>query len=1051
MLKNYLQHLQDILNLGDAREESFYKVLESLLLDFAGQAGKKVDVTILPKSTEAGNPDFRVWDGKNHITGYIEAKDPSVTNLDRIENTPQLKRYRNTFPNLILTNFYEFRLYRNGDILRSVLIGRPVIAKRVRITPTVEKEDEFNELLNIFFSFSLPKVRNAKVLATELARRTRFLKEEVISIELEDEANKGSGAISGFYEAFQKYLIGTLNHESFADLYAQTITYGLFAARTRADGEFNRELAFRYIPHTIGILRDIFRFISLEDPPVSMKVIVDDISEVLRVTDVNQILRDFFHEGKGQDPIVHFYETFLSAYDPQIREKRGVYYTPEPVVRHIVHSINALLKSHFGMEDGLADERVTLLDPAAGTLTFSAVAVKTALSEFKEKYGFGGVSGFIKNHILKNFFAFELMMAPYAIGHLKMSFLLEEMGYKMADNDRFQLYLTNALEMDQSEQIRIPGLSSLSEESQRAGRIKKEQPILVILGNPPYSGHSANQNEWTERLLKDDFDGTQSYYKVDGKPLKEKNPKWLQDDYVKFIRFAQWKIQKAGQGIVGMITNHSYLDNPTFRGMRQSLMKTFNEIYLIDLHGNTLKKEISPDGSKDENVFDIRQGAAIVLMVKVRHKTSSQVFFKDLYGTREYKYQWLNENDLKSANYQSIEPLAPFYYFSVLLNNKSDKYLSWKSIPEIFPVNSVGVVTARDNFTIRWSEQEVWNTIQQFLRMDDEIAREAYHLGKDARDWKISLAKEDLRESGPDRTNIRPILYRPFDIRYTYFTGKSGGFICRPRTEVMQHMFAENSLGLITVRRSRSPQTWNLAFVTDKIISGSTAISALDINYLFPLYLIRSKPRKRNPFQVMMVFEPDAAYGGLEKIPNINAAVMKKLRDVFSENITPEQLLDYVYAILYTRQYRVKYNIQLKSDFPRIPFPSNYSVFKSMAAQGAILRQLHLMESDLLDRSLVKYEGENDNDRIEKIEFSENEKRIYINDHKYFEPIDTDLWNYSVGGYRVLQKFLLDRKGRIMDSPRHYCRIASALKHTISVQDQLEKFYPIVEDNLLDF
>jgi hypothetical protein len=604
------------MNQGDAREESYYKHLETLIQQFASANKiKKVSITTLPKKTEAGNPDFRVWDGKNHITGYIEAKDPSITNLDVIQETEQLRRYRDTFPNVMLTNFYEFRLYRDGELLKATAIARPVIAKKLSIAPPLENEDQFNDLFNTFFSFSMPQVRSAKMLAVELAKRTKFLRDEVVSIELAEKGTSGKKALLGFYEAFKKYLIGTMTKQSFADLYSQTITYGLFAARTRSDNSFNRELAFKYIPNTIGILRDVFRFISLEEPPKPLEVIVDDIAEVLNVSDVNEILHDYYREGKGKDPIVHFYETFLAAYDPSIREKRGVYYTPEPVVGYIVRSIHQILKTHFNLADGLASPQVTLLDPAGGTLTFPAEALKLAVQEYTDKYGDGGKTKLIRNQILPNFYAFELMMAPYAIGHLKMSFMFEELGYRLKDDERFNLYLTNTLEMEDLAQVDIPGLSSLSEESHLAGKVKKEQPILIICGNPPYSGHSANQNAWTEKLLKEEIDGAQSYYTVDGEPLGEKNPKWLQDDYVKFLRFAQWKIQKTGFGVLGMITNHSYLDNPTFRGMRQSLMKTFNEIYILDLHGNSLKKEICPDGSKDENVFDIRQGVAIALFV----------------------------------------------------------------------------------------------------------------------------------------------------------------------------------------------------------------------------------------------------------------------------------------------------------------------------------------------------------------------------------------------------------------------------------------------------
>ncbi|MGD2245198.1 MAG: N-6 DNA methylase, partial [Candidatus Aminicenantes bacterium] len=578
-LKKYLKKIFEVSKRGDAREESYYFAFQELLGSYAESTGKtQVYITALPKKTEAGNPDFRIWDGKQKIIGYIEAKAPTVDNLDHIEATEQLKRYLNTFPNVILTNFFEFRLYRDGSIIDKVQIARPFIIHKLKTVPPVEKESDFFDLLEKCFSFSLPKVYNAKTLAVELAKRTKFLKDEVVAEELKEEAG-GRGFILGFYEAFKKYLISGLTKEDFADLYSQTITYGLFAARTRSENGFNRKLAYDNIPHTIGILRDVFKFISLEDLPQQMEWIIDDISEVLAVTDVKQILHQYFHEGKGKDPIIHFYETFLSEYNPQTREKRGVYYTPEPVVSYIVRSIHHVLKEKFKRSDGLSDESVTVLDPAAGTLTFLAEAAKLAVEEFTAKYGEGGKEDFIKEHVLENYYAFELMMAPYAVGHLKMSFLMEELGYKLKSDDRFKLYLTNSLEMEELEQSELPGMVSLSEESHLAGRIKKEQPILVILGNPPYAGISANQGKWIDDLLKKGFEHPHDkkddgYYRVDGKPLGERNPKWLQDDYVKFIRFSQWKIGKAGKGMLGFITNHSYLDNPTFRGMRESLVNS---------------------------------------------------------------------------------------------------------------------------------------------------------------------------------------------------------------------------------------------------------------------------------------------------------------------------------------------------------------------------------------------------------------------------------------------------------------------------------------------
>ena len=402
MIKSYLKNIATTTAQGDAREESYYGHFSNFLSDFAQSIHKtKTQITTLPKKTEAGNPDFRVWDGKQHIVGYIEAKKPGE-NLDVIETKEQLKRYRSVFPNLILTDFYEFRLYRNGQLIDKVSIGRPFIAKKLQTIPPVENEEKFVALLEKYFSFSLPKSFSAENLAKELATRTRFLRDEVIAKELEEE-EKEKGNIFGFYNAFKQYLVANLSQKDFADIYSQTITYGLFAARTRAAEEFNRKVAYDLIPQTIGILRDVFHFISFGKLPLQMEVIVDDIAEVLQAADVNKILDEYYKKRKGEDPIVHFYETFLNIYDPATREKRGVYYTPEPVVKYIVRSVHSLLKTHFNLKDGLASKEVTLLDPAGGTLTFPAEAIKLAVEEFTGKYGDAGKNKFIKNQFLKTF------------------------------------------------------------------------------------------------------------------------------------------------------------------------------------------------------------------------------------------------------------------------------------------------------------------------------------------------------------------------------------------------------------------------------------------------------------------------------------------------------------------------------------------------------------------------------------------------------------------------------------------------------------------------
>ena len=797
IFSTYLKNLAAVARQGDAREESFYPTLAKMMEEMACATGKKgVHVTTLPRPTEGGNPDFRLWNGTDRIIGYVEAKKPTEERLDIIEKSEQLKRYRATFPNLILTNFLEFRLYRNGTPIQTVQAGRPFILNEVRTTPPLENQDELYALLDRFLDFALPQTFTAESLAVELAKRTRLLR-DVISEQFQQE-RKNPGKLSGFFEAFQTYLIGSLTPADFADLFAQTITYGLFAARTRAGNGFNRRAAFDNIPHTIGVLRDLFRFISLDELPDPLAWCVDDLAEVLAVADAPGILDRYYHEGKGSDPIVHFYETFLAQYDPEERERRGVYYTPEPVVGYIVRSLHRLLKTEFDKRDGLASDGVTLLDPAAGTMTFVARAAQEAVAEFKANYGSGGKEDFIRRHILRNFYALELMMAPYAVGHLKMSFFLEELGHRLADDERVPFYLTNTLDTEELEQSRLPGLTALAEESRLAGEVKNQTPILLILGNPPYSGHSSNTGEWIRGLIED-------YKRVDGKPLGEKQLKWLQNDYVKFLRFAQWKIEQAGRGVVGMITDHGYLDHPTFRGMRRSLMYTFDDIYILDLHGNSLKKETAPDGSSDENVFDIRtvvpmrtssifgRGWPLLFSKKER---DARVHHAGLYGTRESKYDWLDAHDRGNTEWQKINPTSPFYLFVPRDEALEAEYSRFTSIPDVFPVNSVGIVTARDRLTIRWSAEESWDTVCTFSQMDPELARQGYELGKDVQGWKVRMAQKDLLDSGPTREKVVPILYRPFDVRHTYYTGRSNGFISRPGT-IMRHMLAGENLALL--------------------------------------------------------------------------------------------------------------------------------------------------------------------------------------------------------------------------------------------------------------
>ncbi|MDP1809211.1 MAG: type ISP restriction/modification enzyme, partial [Actinomycetota bacterium] len=813
--------------------------------------------------------------------------------------------------------------------------------------------------------------------------------------------------------------------------------YGLFAARSRAENGFTRKTAFDNIPPTIGILRDVFRFVSFGDMPKQMESIVDDITEVLAIVDVNKILRKYYDEGKGRDPVVHFYETFLAEYDPKTREKRGVYYTPEPVVSYIVRSLHKILKDYFGREDGFATGSVRVLDPAAGTLTFLAEAAKVAAEEFENKYGEGAKKDLIHDHILNDFYAFELMMAPYAIGHLKMAFLLEELGYRLKPDERFKLYLTNTLDMEELEKSKLPGMSSLAEESHLAGTVKNETPILAILGNPPYSGHSSNKGDWIQARIQD-------YYQVDGKPLGEKNPKWLQDDYVKFIRFAQWKIDQAGEGVLGFITNHSYLDNPTFRGMRQSLMNSFDEMYILDLHGNSLKKEKCPDGSPDENVFDIRQGVAIALFIK-KPGLKKQVAHAELYGLREQKYNWLLESDLSKTKWNTLTPHTDFYLFVPRDEELLARYETFPRITDIFPVNSVGIVTARDHFVIDFDRAELERRIRMFRDkiLPDESIGSGFNL-KNKPNWRLHDARESVRHDTQWDQAFVNILYRPFDARQIYY---HDAVIERSRRAVMRHML-KNNLGLSLVRRPEIGQ-FEHVFCTEQPITHHS-VSLKEVNYLFPLYLYEAeKSARRGPITTMMLFEPAAVYGA--RRPNLSEKVVETLTATYGRQPAPEEIFYYIYGVLYSPAYRTKYAEFLRSDFARIPLTSDVEVFQAVGKLGQRLVELHLVKSKELSSPTTKFRGSGDN-LVEKPIF-QSSGRIYINEAQYFDGVAEEEWKYQIGGYQVLEKWLKDRKGRRLsaDDIRHYCRTATAIKRTIEIQAELGAVYSDIEKETIIF
>lgn len=1027
ILKYYLKELSNTFQRGDAREESYYRHLDDLIKKVAEVLRfKNIDVTQLPIQTEAGNPDFRVWDGRQHIVGYIEAKRPD-SKLDDFEHTEQIKRYKSTFPNFILTNFTEFRLYRNGDLINQTFISRSFIIYQIKAIPPLENMETFLELLEKFFSFSLPKIYDARTLAIELAKRTKFLRDEIIKTEIKGEETNNHQLLLGFYEAFKEYLIQGLTIEEFADLYSQTITYGLFAARIRSNDNFNRKLAYDKIPSTIGILKDVFQFISLGNLPPQMEWTIDDISEVLSVTDAKSILLEYFQKGRGDDSVVHFYETFLSIYDPQTRQKRGVYYTPVPIVSFINNSINEILKDHFNKTDGIADKSVTLLDPAAGTLTFLAEAARLAVTEAVSKYGEGICEKIIQEHILENFYAFELMMAPYAIGHIKIAIYLEELGYKLKDNERMKYYLTNTLEMEELGQVKFPGMSSLSKESHLANVVKKEQPILVIFGNPPYSVSSVNKSDFIEKEME--------IYKKDVR--KERNIQPLSDDYIKFIRFAHWKIENNNQGIIGMITNNSYLSGLIHRGMRKELLKSFNKIYILNLHGNARIGEKSPDGGKDENVFDIMQGVSIVLFIKnEKQQTPGQIYYKDLYGVQQAKYKYLEENSIQTVDWEEIKPKSPNYFFIKKDYSLQSQYDKFVSITKIFDKYSSGVKTHRDHFLVNFTKENLLQKLRIFnSNIDDEIIKKSLNL-KDTRDWNFKAARNATKNINLEQY-IYNYSYRPFDIRHICYLPSLIDKGCA-RSNLMNNFLQEN-VGLTTIRSYSSGDNFTHVFLSSLIVdihySG-------DQTYVFPQNIY-------NDVENQCLFEVGNISG---KKSNIDKQIFLLISDAYNTKVKTNMVINYLYAILYSNKYRENYQEFLKIDFPKIPFTKHYGLFEQVSQIGQRLADLHLLQSNELNTPICKFLGKGDN-LIKKVEYKEAEEKLYINEDQYFEKIPLKIWQYQIGSYQICEKWLKDRRKLALsyDDIIHYCKVVSAIQKTMEIQKQIDAFYPDIEKDLISF
>lgn len=923
-------------------------------------------------------------------------------------------------------------------------------------------------------------IQDAHTLTVRLAEEAQNIRNRILTtLEIET----ANGYVHLLYEKFRDTLVHDMTEQQFADMYAQTVVYGLFSARCMdsTQDDFCATEAVECIPNTNpflkGLLQECLGSNSAKSKLSFDELEVGNIVDLLLHTRTDAIITDFNRQTGGgrEDPVIHFYEEFLSEYDKSQRVQRGVYYTPQPVVNFIVRAVDDILRRDFGIADGLAstetkkikytrqskrrvdgyyrsdveDEMevpaIQILDPATGTGTFLRQTILQIYDNFcSARKGMSKDriqaewNHYVPKHLLPRLNGFELMMAPYAVAHMKLAMVLKDTGYQFDTNERLRVYLTNTLEKPGNADSQLTLFDDpLAFESVSANAVKKNSGINVVIGNPPYSGESINKDSWIMELMED-------YKKEPGgeQRLNEKNPKWINDDYVKFIRYGQHFLEKAANGVLAYICPHGFLDNPTFRGMRWYLLQGFTSIYVLNLHGNAKRKETCPDGSKDENVFDIMQGVCIVLAVKAGKRTHSmaKVFYADIYGTRQMKYDYLNSTSIDAVCFREVPLLEPQYYYVARDYSLKSEYDRGFSVTELFEQQSAGIVTSRDSLTLQSSYEDVLSVVSDFMRLTESEAREKYALGKDVQDWKVSWAQQDIKEScingELDSSKLCKIAYRCFDERFSYYTGKSRGFYCRPRYEVMKYMVETENLCLVTVNRQPQNNPIGYYFVADAPVSnGYIRSDSVSIDTIFPLFVV------------------DSMFESQKRRTNFNPVTLEKIEASlgirFTENqdegyFTPYDLFDYVYAYLYAPTYRERFTEYLKIEFPRIPYPDNINTFWDLVEQGRLLREIHLMKRlDLIDpetQAITFFS--NDSRRVEKTGSSAHkDDRVFINKNSFFSGISQEQWTQYIGGYQPLQKWLKDRKGRILSDEdiTHYKRMVICLKLTKSIMQKIDE------------
>ncbi|EPB9114938.1 type ISP restriction/modification enzyme [Campylobacter jejuni] len=1046
MLKTYLENIKDI-SIND-KEHTHRTALQNLLQAIKDNQDKqnKISIKQEPNNDKEGRgaPDFLIT--KDFLTlGYIENKRVNA-NLDNIITSDQILKYTKLSPNIILTDYLRFILLSLNDKNEIIICKEVKICSLDEIKSIVKnqslldtKTQELNELFSIFFSKIPNPINSALDFANHLSLRTRILKDELLL------SSKNETLLS-LFNTFKETLYKELSYEEFCDSFAQTLTYSLFLAKLNNDTakEIDLNNAKKFIPKSFPLIRSMSGFLddSFENLE-NIKWLLEEIINIINHIDITSIIKelnktsekDLFNRptilSTHKDPYLHFYETFLASYDPKLREVRGVYYTPAPVVIFIINAIDEALKQDFNHKKGLSealDKNITLLDFATGTGTFLLEAFRKALEPISKNS-----VNYNPKVLIDKFCGFEFLIAPYTIAHLKISqSFKEEFNSPLNDDESLKIALTNTLyfksiSKEQNDQNTLFTLIDLTKEFKKAQKIKEEQ-ILIITGNPPYSGASSNkglyedeikisyglepskanlndeQKKWISSYLKEKSKQNTSTFKAIYEKHKlenEKNPKWLLDDYVKFIRFAQSKIDSQESGIFAFISNNSFLDNPTFRGMRYSLMQSFDKIYILNLHGDTRKKEKAPDGSKDDNVFDIMQGVSINIFIKQNSKAkNTKIYYHDLYGKRKDKYEFLYENDLNSIKWTLVKNNEPFYLFLPQNNDLLEEYNKGISVKDIFMLSSVGIASSKDAILISTNnkklEQQVYNFYNEF-----------------------------------DKKYIKEIAYKPFDTQKIYYDIKK---VERPRIDIMEHFLGYENIGLIYDRGTNLKEISNL-FISSKVIDKHLVGAN---SYVSPLYLYpttRSKKflKKENPNFNEENFT--------SKIENFKESFRTFIDEFYKEKFSPQNILGYIYAVLFHKIYREKYLDFLKIDFPKIPFTKDKKTFKNLSKLGLKLINLHLLKNNELDfnvgEALFK-DIKNKNFKIQKIKYNKDVKELFINESLYFNKVSPEIYEFKIGGYAVLDKYLKSHKEEDIDH-KHFTLIIQTLDETLKIQDEISK------------